>query len=47
MLFGPVGIVFGFERFEVDLNVALSHRQALVSQKLFDGVDINPLIDHL
>src|SRR5258708_22487242 len=44
LLFGPVGIVFGFERLEVDLNVALGHRQALVPKKLFDRVDIHPLI---
>ena len=47
LLFGAIGIVFGLETLEVEFDVALGHAQALVPQKLFDGVDINALLNHL
>src|SRR5258708_4499688 len=42
-----IGIVFGLETAQIDLDILFRHRQAFVSEKLFDGVNIDSLLDHV
>src|SRR5713101_375972 len=47
LLLHAVGIVFGLETAEIDLDILFRHSEAFVSEKLFDRVDIDPLLDHI
>jgi hypothetical protein len=47
LLLQTVGIVFGLKTAEIDLHILFRHRKTLVSEKLFDGVNINPSFDHI
>src|SRR6266567_3505557 len=42
-----VGVVFGLEAAQVDLYILFRHREAFVSEKLLDSVNINSLFDHI
>jgi hypothetical protein len=47
LLFHAVGIVFGLETAEIDLYIFFRHGKTLVSKKLFDCINIDPLLDHI
>lgn len=47
LLLEAVSIVFGFEATQIHPDVLFRHRKALVSEKLFNGVDIDSLLDHI
>lgn len=42
-----VGVIFGLETREIDLDILFRHGKALVPKKLFHGVNIDPLLDHV
>src|SRR6266516_3440762 len=47
LLFDSIGIIFGLETAQIDLYVLFRHGKALVSEKLFDRVNIDSLLDHI
>src|SRR6266702_2988489 len=47
LLFDSIGIIFGLETAQIDLYVLFRHGKALVSEKLFDRVNIDSLLDHV
>src|SRR5260370_7273343 len=47
LLSDSIGIIFGLETAQIDLYVLFRHGKALVSEKLFDRVNIDSLLDHI